>query len=392
MPEVAVAHVARVLRRGALAGNNGYSKLVEKQLREICCVRHALFTTSCTHALELAMMVLNIREGDEVIMPSFTFVSSANAVVLRGARPVFAEIDPRTFNIDINDIKRRITSRTKALVPMHYAGVACEMDEILDIANKKRIRVVEDAAQGIDAQYRGRYLGTLGDIGCYSFHETKNIACGEGGAFLTNDAELLRRAEIIREKGTNRSAFLRGQTNKYTWLEAGSSYVQSDILATILSRQLSVKDEIRSRRKAIFNRYMDAFQPLEEEGLVRRPYLPSYASPNFHIFYLVVPSGKLRNHCLTALRGRGIQAAFHYVPLHSSPFGRKMFGYKTGDLPVTERLSRRLLRLPLYPDLTEDEQTFVIEQLGNILRDSRTVAGKRKRFQSGRGRTRTAVD
>jgi dTDP-4-amino-4,6-dideoxygalactose transaminase len=363
-----VASAQRAIESGALRGDRENGALVEKQLCEMFGAKHALFTTSCSHALELAMMVLKIGPEDEVIMPSFTFASCANAVLLRGGRPVFADIDPRTFNIDVDDTKKKITSCTRAIMPVHYAGIACEMDRILSIAGERKIWVVEDAAQGVDARYKEKYLGTIGDIGCYSFHETKNIVCGEGGAFLTNHDEMFQRAEIIREKGTNRAAFVRGQVDKYTWVDLGSSYVQSDILAAILSQQLSLRQEIQDRRRGIFNRYMQEFSPLEEKGLARRPFVPPYASSNFHIFFLVLQNERVRNHLLSELKDRGIGAAFHYIPLHSSPLGRKLFGYRPEDLPITEDLSKRMLRLPIYPDLTDEEQSFVIEQVEDILR------------------------
>jgi dTDP-4-amino-4,6-dideoxygalactose transaminase len=355
--------ILSALNDRSLCGGRENTKRLQELLCKLFAVKHALFTTSCTHAMELSMLLLGLEPGDEVIMPSFTFVSTANAVALRGARPVFAEIDPCTLNIDPADARRRITERTRGILPVHYAGVACEMEEILELAREFRLWVVEDAAHGIDAQYKGCFLGTLGQTGCFSFHETKNIVCGEGGALLTNDEDLFARAEVLAEKGTNRSAFLRGSVDKYTWVAAGSSYVQSDLLAAMLLPQLQAKDYIRERRQQIFQRYQAALAPLAERGLLRLPGIPEHCAPNFHIFYVVLQTAAMRSGCLQALRASGIEATFHYIPLHSSPFGTERYGYRAGDLAVTEDLAARLLRLPIYPDLTEREQQFVIEGL-----------------------------
>ena len=344
--------VTNALQNEVLRGDGPISKRVEAFLREWLGVRHVFFTTSCTHALEMAMIALGIGPGDEVIMPSFTFVSSANAVVLRGARPIFAEIDPGTLNIDPADIARKITPRTRAIVPVHYAGVACDMDAILALAREHGLYVIEDAAQGVDAYHGEAALGTLGDIGCYSFHDTKNITSGEGGAFITNDDAIAEQAELVREKGTNRSAFFRGEVDKYNWVSPGSSYIQSDLLAALLEAQLARRDEIRALRGRVWQAYHDALQPLASEGRLRLPVVPPYARSNYHIFFFRVHDTSTRSRVLAALKGAGIQATFHYVPLHSSPYGRNVLGC-SADLPVTQACSETLVRLPVYPQLAE---------------------------------------
>jgi dTDP-4-amino-4,6-dideoxygalactose transaminase len=300
----------------------------------------------------MAMIALGIGPGDEVIMPSFTFVSSANAVVLRGARPVFAEITPETLNIDPEDIVRQITPRTRAIVPVHYAGVACDMDAIMDIARRHRLFVIEDAAQGVDAYHGDRALGTIGDIGCYSFHDTKNITCGEGGAFLTNNDEIAEQAEFVREKGTNRSAFFRGEIDKYNWISPGSSYIQSDILAALLEAQLTRREQIRSDRGLVWQAYYDALKPIARDKGVILPVVPGYATSNYHIFYFRVTTTALRDQVLNALKRQGIQATFHYVPLHSSPYGRSTLHCRE-LLSVTQMCSETLIRLPIFPQLAE---------------------------------------
>lgn len=352
----------RALDDRHLVGNGAVSRRVQRQLEQMVGVRHALLTPSCTAALEMAMLVLGIGPGDEVILPSFTFVSTANCVVLRGARPVFAEIRPDTLNIDPADIERRITPRTRAIIPVHYAGVACEMDAILDIAAAHDLAVVEDAAQGVDARYKGRALGTIGDIGCYSFHATKNITCGEGGAFLTNDDALAERAEIIHEKGTNRAAFVRGQVDKYTWVSAGSSYVLSDLLAALLEAQLARREEIRSRRELIWQTYFKGLTGLAKQEKVILPVVPPGVEQNYHLFYFRVADQATRDALLDDLRGAGIGATFHYVPLHSSPFGRQVLGCED-ELPITEQVSRTLIRLPLYPEMSEADAEAALDRV-----------------------------
>ena len=354
-----------VLQQDTLRGDGPISRRVQQRLRDWLGVRHAMLTTSCTHALETAMLVLGIGPGDEVIMPSFTFVSSANAVVLRGARPVFAEVDSGTLNLDPEDVARKITPQTKAVVPVHYAGVACDMDALMDVARSSGVFVVEDAAQGVDAYYKGNPLGTLGDVGCYSFHDTKNITCGEGGAFLTNHDEIARRAEIVREKGTNRAAFFRGEIDKYSWVHEGSSYIQSDVLAALLEAQLDKRGEIRAKRKRVCEAYLAALQPLAEKGAVTLPHVPPYADPNYHIFFFRVATPDLRDGLLRALKDGGIQATFHYVPLHSSPFGRNVLGCRD-ELPITQACSETLIRLPVYPQLAEQAE-WVAEKAASVV-------------------------
>lgn len=343
--------VVAALRSGVLRGDGPVGRRVEERLAEALGVERVLLTTSCTHALEMAMLVLGVGPGDEVILPSFTFVSAANAVVLRGARPVFAEIREDTLNLDPGDVERRITERTKAVVPVHYGGVACRMDALQAVTAPRGVPVVEDAAQALGATYGDRPLGSLGAVGCFSFHDTKNVVSGEGGAFVTGDPELARAAEVVREKGTNRGAFLRGEVDRYTWIAPGSSYVVSDVLAALLEAQLDRREEIARRRRAVWEAYRDALSELEEEGAVRLPTVPDHARPNHHIFHFRVGSPELRSEVLDALRADGIEATFHYVPLHTSPFGRELAGGEPEPLPVTTRAAGTLVRLPLHPGL-----------------------------------------
>jgi len=357
------------VQQSVLHGDGPISERVQGQLREWLGVHCALLTTSCTHALEMAMIALEIGPGDEVIMPSFTFVSTANAVVLRGATPVFAEIRPDTLNIDPADVERKITPRTKVIAPVHYAGIACDMEALQDLAETHDLAIVEDAAQGVDAYYKDQPLGTIGDIGCYSFHDTKNVTSGEGGAFLTNDPEIAKRSEIVREKGTNRSAFFRGEVDKYSWVDEGSSYLPSDILAALLEAQLGRRDEIRALRKKVWDAYYEALKPLAEDGLFTLPTVPDYARPNYHIFYLRTRTPEARNDLLDALKAAGIGATFHYIPLHSSPYGRNTLGW-TEDLGITQRCSETLIRLPLYPQLAgraEEVAERAVETVREVL-------------------------
>jgi dTDP-4-amino-4,6-dideoxygalactose transaminase len=341
-------------------GDGPASRRVEARLASLLGSRRVLLTTSGTHALELALLALGIGPGQEVVCPSFTFVSSANAVLRMGARPVFAEIEERTLGLDPEDVERRITPRTAAIIPVHYAGIAPDMEALAEIARRRGLRLVEDAAQGIAARWHGRALGTLGDAGCLSFHETKNVSCGEGGALLLQDPDLAARAEIAREKGTNRSAFLRGQVDKYTWVAEGSSYVISDVLAAILEAQLDKLDEIQARRAAVVARYRAGLSQWAEAHGVRLPAELPERQPNSHIFYLLYPEPRLRDEALAALRGRGIMATFHYIPLHSSPHGRAI-GAGHDALPVTDRVAATLLRLPLHAQLETADVDRVIE-------------------------------
>ena len=346
-----------------IVGNGDYGQRCEAMLKSIFGVRHALLTTSCTHALELALMSMGIRPGDEVICPSFTFVSTANAAVRQKAVPVFVEADENTLNIDIKDMKKRITGRTRAIIPVHYAGISCDMDEILDIARKNNIVVIEDAAHGIGAKYKDRYLGTIGDMGCFSFHATKNITCGEGGVLMTGSDGYYRRAEIGREKGTNRAAYMHGEVSKYSWVDEGSSFVLSDILAAVLIEQLRKMDEVTKKRRRIFEYYLKGLKCLEDEGRILLPRVNGDCEVNGHIFYFRMHTEKERNRCIEALKKKGIEATFHFLPLHASPYGMKVLGYNAGDFPVTERVSRTLLRLPIYPQLTRPKLDFIIDSV-----------------------------
>jgi len=329
-------------------------------------VKHVLLTTSCTHSLELSLLALGIGRCDEVVCPSFTFVSTANAVLRVGARPVFADIDEATLGLDPADVERCLTPRTRVLLPVHYAGIAAPMDGLMTIARRIGARVVEDAAQAVGARYQDRALGTLGDAGCFSFHETKNLSCGEGGALFIADDAVAARAEIIREKGTNRSAFLRGEIDKYTWVMEGSSYVLSDLLAAVLDAQLDKAPEIASRRATISQRYAAGLSTwAAQNGVGLPPHLPDRTG-NDHIFYLMFPSGEARDRAMTALKARGVMATFHYVPLHSSPMGAHLHDGRA--LPTTERVAARLLRLPLHPRLSAEDIDRVIEAALGCLR------------------------
>jgi dTDP-4-amino-4,6-dideoxygalactose transaminase len=361
--EEEIAAVVRALTGGHLCGDGPAAQRVERLLAERLGVPHVLLTTSCTHALELALMALDVGPGDEVIMPSFTFVSTANVVLRQGATPVFADIREDTFNLDPDDVRRRITSRTRAIMPVHYAGVACEMTRLSAIAREHELLLIEDAAQALCATYRGRPLGTVGDAGAFSFHETKNVTCGEGGALVTHREELARRAEIMREKGTNRAAFLRGEVDKYTWVDSGSSFVIAEVLAALLEAQLGRLDALQAARTRRAATYCEALAKLADARLLRLPHVPPEAGPNWHLFHFTVGSEQERDRCLEFLRARGIGAAFHFVPLHSSPFGRRLAGDRAADLPVTDRVSRTIVRLPLYPVLTDEETVHVIHSV-----------------------------
>jgi len=357
--------VLAALEAEHIGGNGPISRALEARLCELFGVQHALLTTSCSDALELAMMSARIGPGDEVIMPSMTFVSTANAVIRERAMPVFADIRPDTFNLDPADVERLITPATRGIIPVHYAGQGCDMAALQALAKAHGLWVVEDAAQGVGALYDGRYLGTIGDMGCYSFHVTKNVSCGEGGAFLTNDDEIARRAEIIREKGTNRSAFLRGEVDKYTWVDVGSSFIPSDLLSALILAQLDRLTEITTRRLVIWHRYDNELGPLAETGKIILPHIDSRATINGHIFAFRTYAPERRDGLLEMLRQKGIQATFHYVPLHSSPFARRYLG-SARDLPTTDLVSGSLVRLPLFSTLTDEQQAYIIETLYEI--------------------------
>jgi dTDP-4-amino-4,6-dideoxygalactose transaminase len=355
-------YIADAIRIGHSAGDGGFTRSCQALLEEELGVYKALLTTSCTHALEMAALLLEIQPGDEVLVPSFTFVSTVNAFVLRGARPVFIDIRPDTFNMDESLIERRITPRTRAIVPVHYAGVGCEMDAILEIAARHGVPVIEDNAHGLLGKYRGRYLGTFGALAAQSFHETKNFICGEGGALLINEPRYLESAEIIREKGTDRSRFFRGQVDKYTWVGMGSSYVLSDILAAFLLAQLESRDQVQATRRLIWERYYLSLQSWAKEHCVRLPVVPAWCEQSYHMFHILLPTAAHRDALIDHLKRQGILSVFHYVPLHTSAMGHE-FGGRPGDCPVTESVSERLLRLPFYNDLTEADQERVIDAI-----------------------------
>ncbi len=352
-------YIAQAIHCGYSAGDAGFTKKCHALLEEVLGVPKVLLTTSCTDALEMSALLLNIQPGDEVIVPDFTFVSTANAYVLRGARPVFADIRPDTLNIDERQLERLITPRTRAIVPVHYAGVGCEMDSICEIAASHNIAVVEDNAHGLFGTYKGRYLGTFGAFGTQSFHETKNFSCGEGGALLVNEPRYIQRAEIIREKGTNRSRFLRGEIDKYTWVDVGSSHLPSDILAAFLYAQLEIREEIQARRQQVWDYYYEQLQHWATAFGVGLPIVPAHCQQTYHMFYLLLPSLEIRQALIDHLKARGIYSVFHYLPLHLSDMGRR-FGGRPGDCPVTEDISDRLLRLPFYNDLTRENQARVV--------------------------------
>ena len=363
MTKKEILYIEDAIFRGKLSGDGYYSKKCSNFIEETFDTKKALLTTSCSSALDMAAILLDLKEGDEVIMPSYTFVSTANAVVLRGAVPVFAEIEEDTLNIDPEDIERKITNKTKAIFPVHYAGVSCDMDRIMNIARNNNLKVVEDAAQGVNSKYKQKYLGTIGDIGCYSFHETKNYVCGEGGAILiNNDEELARRAEIIREKGTDRAKFFRGEVDKYTWVDVGSSYIISDINAAMLWAQFERIEEINEKREKIYKMYYKGLKKLEVVGKIKLPTIPDCCKSNYHIFYILLNNEFERNHLMNEMKIRGVETIFHYIPLHISPMGERL-GYKKGQLKVTEDLSGRLLRLPMYPGLTDAEINYIIEMI-----------------------------
>ena len=358
-------YIAEAIQAGHSAGDGSFTKRCHQLLEQQLAINKALLTTSCTHALEMAALLLNVRPGDEVIVPSFTFVSTVNAFVLRGARPVFADIHPDTLNLDESQIERLVTEHTRAIVPVHYAGVGCEMDRIGEIAARHGLAVVEDNAHGLFGKYRGRYLGTFGSLASQSFHETKNFICGEGGALLINDPQYCERAEIVREKGTNRSRFFRGQVDKYTWVDAGSSYLPSDILAAFLLAQLESREQIQAKRRRIWEYYREHLQTWACERGVGLPVVPPWCEQPYHMFYLVLPSLEQRQDMIAHLKQQGIMAVFHYLPLHLSDMGRG-YGGRPGDCPVTESFSDRLLRLPFYNDLTEEDQARVVNAVTAI--------------------------
>ena len=361
-----LSYIAEAHSCGHLAGDGPFTERCHAWLEERIGCRKALLTHSCTGALEMMALLLEIEEGDEVILPSFTFVSTANAFVLFGGVPVFVDIRPDTLNIDETRIEEAITSRTKAIVPVHYAGVACEMDTIMAIATRHGLAVVEDAAQGAMASYRGRALGSIGDLGALSFHETKNVISGEGGALLVNSERFVSRAEILKDKGTDRGRFRRKEVDKYSWQDKGSSYMPSELSAAFLWAQFEEAEGITRLRLDLWNHYHESFEPLERRGLLRRPIIPEGCSHNAHMYYVVLAPGANRAAVLAALQSEGIDAVFHYVPLHDSPAGRR-YGRANGDLIVTNDLSSRLIRLPMWVGLQQADQDRVVDALTHIL-------------------------
>ena len=355
-------YIAEAIANGHISGDGRFTRLCHALLEQIMSVPKVLLTTSCTHALELAALLIEHDQGDEVIVPSFTFVSTVNAFVLHGYKPVFIDIRPDTLILDEVQLERLITPRTRAIVPVHYAGVGCEMDVIMEITERHGVAVVEDNAHGLFGKYKDKYLGTFGCLATQSFHETKNFNCGEGGALIINDMRHAERAEIIREKGTNRSRFFRGQVDKYTWVDIGSSYLPSDILAAFLYAQFEAREQIQAKRQRIWEYYYNNLQDWAKQNRVRLPFIPSHCEQTYHMFYILLPSLEQRQALITHLKAKGIMAVFHYLPLHLSDMGRR-FGGKPGDCPVTEDVSDRLLRLPFYNSLTEENQALVVEEI-----------------------------
>lgn len=354
--------IQEAIKSWQLSGDGAFTRKCHAFFERELGAKKALLTTSCTHALEMAALLLDIKPGDEVIVPSFTFVSTVNAFVLRGGKPVFIDIRPDTLNLDETQLERLITPRTRAILVVHYAGVGCEMDPILQIAAEYNVAVVEDNAHGLFGKYKGKYLGTFGCLATQSFHETKNLTCGEGGALLINDPQYVERAEIIREKGTDRSRFFRGQVDKYTWVDVGSSYLPSDILAAFLYAQIEAREWIQSKRRHIWDYYDEHLKDWAEHSGITRPTVPAHCEHPSHMYYLLLPSLEKRQAFISYLSKHEINSVFHYQPLHLSTMGRR-FGGKAGDCPVTEDVSDRLVRLPFYNDLTEEEQSLVVDTI-----------------------------
>jgi len=374
-------YIAEAIANGQASGDGPFTRRCHELLERELQAPKVLLTTSCTHALEMAALLLDCGPDDEIIVPSFTFVSTANAFALRGARIVFADIRPDTLNLDENRLESLVTKRTKAIIPVHYAGVACEMDTICDIAQRHGVRVVEDNAHGLFARYKGKLTGTFGCLSAQSFYETKNITCGEGGALVVNDPGLVERSTIIREKGTNRNQFFRGQVDKYTWVDIGSSYLPSDLLAAFLLAQLEAREEIQRKRRRIWEYYWRHLQDVAQENNVRLPVVPTECEQSYHMFYLLLPSPECRQALIAHLKAQGILSVFHYVPLHLSTMGMK-FGAR--ECPVTEDVSPRLLRLPFYNDLTEGEQAQVVGAITEFL-GRKQIAASEIRFSRNSG-------
>ena len=349
-----------------ISGDGKYTKLCNSILEDFTQTKKALLTNSCTAALEMSALILNIEQGDEVICPSFTFVTSASSFALRGAKIVFVDIKDDTLNLDENLVEQAVTSKTKAILPVHYAGVACEMDKILPVAKKNQLYVVEDAAQALGSFYKGMPCGSMGDLGCYSFHETKNISCGEGGALLVNNEKFIEKAEIIREKGTDRSRFFRGQVDKYTWVELGSSYLPSDILAAYLYPQIQQIEHINGHRITLWNNYHTHFEEFEKREIIKRPYIPAHCKHNAHMYYLRFNDLDMRTKYIAFMKQQGILCVFHYIPLHSSPAGQK-YGRAIGQMNITDHVSDTLVRLPLFYGMAFEIQQMIIDKTVQFL-------------------------
>lgn len=355
-------YLAEVVRSGRLSGDGAFARRCEAWLQQITGVARAFLTPSGTHALEIAALLLNLQPADEVIIPTFTFPSTANAFLLRGARPVLVDIRPDTLNLDERQLPLRISSRTRVIVPVHYAGIGCEMEAILTLARRYGLAVVEDNAHGLFGRYRGKPLGSFGSLAAVSFHETKNVTCGEGGALLINDPQYIERAEIIREKGTDRARFLRGEVKHYMWRGIGSSYLPSELQAAFLCAQLEASETLQQKRRRLWLSYIERLRPWAEEHRVQLPVVPPPCEPAYHLFYLILPSERARDRLRQSLQKRGIASAPHYVPLHLSEMGQRL-GYRAGDCPVAERVFRRLLRLPFHPDMTESDLERIISAI-----------------------------
>jgi len=358
-------YISQCILSGHSAGDGEFTKKCQELMEKLFAAHKVLLTTSCTSALEMAALLCDVDDNSEVVLPSYTFVSTANAFLLRGARPRFVDIRPDTLNIDERQIEAAINERTRAIVPVHYAGVACEMATIMEIAKRNNLYVVEDAAQGVNARYNSEYLGTLADLGAYSFHETKNFICGEGGALVVNNPDLVERAEIIREKGTNRSKFFRGEVDKYSWVDVGSSYLPSDMLAAFLYAQLENMRKITEKRRRIFDLYHELLEPVASRGILHLPHIPDNCTSNHHMFYVITQDDSTQQELLAHLKNNGILAVFHYVPLHTSPMGLSL-GYRPGMLPITESISGRLIRLPYYFELTDENIREIVREIRNF--------------------------
>jgi len=364
-------YIEDALKNECISGDQKYTEIVQKFLKTKIYAKNILMTTSATHALEISALLIDLNEGDEVIMPSYTFPSTANAVMLRGAKPVFVEIREDTLNIDPVEIENKITNRTKAIIPVHYAGISCDMDLIMKLSRKYNLYVIEDAAQGVNAMYKNRYLGTIGDFGCYSFHSTKNYISGEGGAIIVNlyEKNIIDRSEVVRQKGTNRKKFLRGEVDKYSWIDIGSSYTPSDILMALLYAQLEDMDNITKKRRYLFEYYSKALIKYVTLGKIKFiSTIPNYCRSNYYIFYMIFENKTIRDNVIDKLKEKDISAYTHFVPLHQSIMGRKL-GYNEGDFPITESAANGIVRLPLYTDMTESEIEYVISNLEIILKE-----------------------